>query len=295
MPLEDVRVMTDRARRGRYAIGYFEAWNLESLQGVLDAAEQSRSPIVIGFNGEFLSRPQRIAEERLSICAAMGRAAAETASVPCALIFNECSHEVWIERAIQLGFNLVMPVTPGMDFEQSARSVARLAKLVHENGAAIEGEIDELPCGSSGTIVASALQTDADVAARFVEATDVDLLAVSVGNVHIRIRGEGELDLELLATIRQKVAVPLVLHGGTGISRRSLQAAIGLGVAKVNYGTYLKQAYLEALSSALRTEQSNPHELLGMGGPDDLMVAGRTAVREAVLSRLDWLGCCGKA
>ena len=68
MPLEDARVMANDARRGGYAIGYFEAWNLESLQGVLDAAEQSRSPIIIGFNGEFLSIPSRVAVERLARC-----------------------------------------------------------------------------------------------------------------------------------------------------------------------------------------------------------------------------------
>ena len=127
MPLEDARVMANDARRGGYAIGYFEAWNLESLQGVLDAAEQSRSPIIIGFNGEFLSSPSRIAVERLAIYAAIGRAAAETTPVPCALIFNECSNDDWVRQAIHAGFNLVMPIMPGIDLKECTRRVEKLA------------------------------------------------------------------------------------------------------------------------------------------------------------------------
>jgi ketose-bisphosphate aldolase len=295
MPLEDVRVMANDACRGGYAIGYFEAWNLESLQGVLDAAEQSRSPIIIGFNGELLSSPSRIAIERLAIYAAMGRTAAETTPVPCALIFNECSNDDWVRQAIHAGFNLVMPVMPGVDLDQCTLRVANLVAIAHEHGVAVEGEIDELPCGSTGVIESRGMRTDPELAARFVERTNVDLLAVSVDNVHIRIKGAGGLNLELLEKIHQRVAVPLVLHGGTGITREALEAAIGLGVAKVNYGTYIKQRYLAAVIGALSNKQSNPHDLLGLGGEQDVMVAGRAAVRDAVLERLPWLGCCGKA
>jgi fructose/tagatose bisphosphate aldolase len=98
-----------------------------------------------------------------------------------------------------------------------------------------------------------------------------------------------------LAAIREQVKIPLVLHGGTGISSGSLQEAIRLGVAKVNYGTYLKQRYLKAVRSALSRHAGNPHELFGLGGEGDVMVAGRNAVRDAVLERIGLLGCCGKA
>jgi len=86
MPLESIGVLMRRASEGRYALGYFESWNLESLQGVIDAAEETRSPIIIGFNGEFLSRPDRLARERLDWYGALGLAAARSATVPCGLI-----------------------------------------------------------------------------------------------------------------------------------------------------------------------------------------------------------------
>src|SRR6476469_2518924 len=112
MPCENVCHMMDRARRWGYAVGYFESWNLESLQGVVDAAERTRSPVILGFTGEFLTRPDRLAEERLELYAAMGRAACHSAKVPCGLIFNECPRDEWVRRASKLGFNLVMPADP---------------------------------------------------------------------------------------------------------------------------------------------------------------------------------------
>jgi fructose/tagatose bisphosphate aldolase len=129
----------------------------------------------------------------------------------------------------------------------------------------------------------------------FVAATGIDLLAVSVGNVHVKPVGTGDLDLPRLEEIRRHVSIPLVLHGGTGIAPRSLREAIGLGVAKVNYGTYLKQRYLSAVRGVMKRQGLDPHLTLGMGGIEDAMVAGRLAVRDAVLERIDLLGCCGRA
>ena len=159
---------------------------------------------------------------------------------------------------------------------------------------AVEAEVGHLPSGITGKADESC-PTDPELAARFVQETGVDLLAVSVGNVHVLIKGEQELDLDRLSQIFLKVAKPLVLHGGTGISATSLREAISLGVTKVNYGTYLKQRYLAAVRASLAENVENPHELLGIGGDHDVMVAGRLAVRDAVLERIGSLGCCGKA
>jgi len=103
MPLTPIRELIRDARENHYALGYFESWNLESLQGVLDCAEETRSPIILGFNGEFLSRPGRKVPERLRCYAELGRAAASYASVPCGLIFNECPRDDWIREAIIAG------------------------------------------------------------------------------------------------------------------------------------------------------------------------------------------------
>ncbi len=295
MPLEPMADLMRRAREGGYAVGYFESWNLESLQGVVDAAEAVRALIILGFNGDFLSGAGRRAPERLAWYAALGRAAAASASVPCGLIFNECARDEWVRLAADVGFNLVMPADAAAAPADFTRRVAELTRHAHARGAAVEAELGELPCGAHGGDPEGGEMTDPAAAARFVAETGVDLFAVSVGNIHIKLAGEQPLDLDRLAAIHAKVDRPLVLHGGTGIDAASLRAAIGLGVTKVNYGTYLKQAYLRAVRGALATGEANPHELLGLGGAGDVLVAGRFAVRDAVLARIENLGCCGKA
>src|SRR5690348_6556343 len=138
MPLQPISDMISHAFKHHYAIGYFESWNLESLQGVIDAAEQSRSPVIIGFNGEFLSRPARLAQERLEWYATLGKAAASSASVPCGFIFNECPDDGWVRQAITAGFNLVMPVPE--QAESPAQYAIRVCDIVvyaHSRGVAV--------------------------------------------------------------------------------------------------------------------------------------------------------------
>src|SRR5262245_59014902 len=96
------------AQRGGYAVGYFESWNLESLQGVVDAAEATGSPVILGFSGVNLPDPRRELPERLELYAALGRAACADAVVPTALLFNESPYLDEVARALDLGFNLVM-------------------------------------------------------------------------------------------------------------------------------------------------------------------------------------------
>jgi ketose-bisphosphate aldolase len=295
MPLKPALDLVRDAHAKEYALGYFESWNLESLQGVLDAAEQTDSPIILGFNGDFMSHSDRRLPERLRCYAALGKAAASGATVPCALIFNECPRDDWVREALLSGFNIVMPADPEASYEDYLDRVKALTRLAHQCGAAIEAELGKLPSGAGGDVQDGSSMTDPEVAGYFARATGVDLLAVSVGNVHVMLQGERDLDLERLARIREHVSTPLVLHGGTGITATTLREAIRMGVVKVNYGTYLKQRYLKALGFTLGKGSLNPHELLGLGGDRDLMVAGRIAVRDAVLERIDLLGCCGRA
>lgn len=287
MPLESISRLMQAAEREQYAVGYFESWNLDSLQGVIDAAEQTRSPTIVGFNGEFLSRRAGAKEDDLALYAAMGLAAAGRATVPCGLIFNECPDDAWVERAITAGFNLVMPADPEATFRDYTRRVRWLRELAHAREVAVEADVE----GEDGDDPAAYAKR----AYAFAQETGVDLLAVSVGNEEIKLDGRAPLDLARLEALHQCMDIPLVLHGGTGIEDESLRQAIRLGVRKVNYGTYIKQRYLPAMRVALANGEQNPHALLGDGSETDMMVIGRKAVRDAVLERIELLGCCGKA
>ena len=294
MSLEPIGGLMRHARRNDYAIGYFESWSIESLYGVIDAAEQQRSPVIIGFNGEFLSHGDRVETERLALYGALGRAAAQSAKVPCGFIFNECAQDAWTREAVTAGFNLVMPADAEASPEDYAARVTEITEYAHAHDVAVEAELGELPFAAAGEGHRGS-PTSPGEAARFVAETGIDLLAVSVGNVHVALNGSFGLDLDRLAAIHAATDVPLVLHGGSGIDGGDLRKTIALGVSKVNYGTYIKQRYLAALRRALETDEPSPHALLGMGGEGDLMVVGRRAVREAVLERMPLLNSAGKA
>jgi ketose-bisphosphate aldolase len=286
MSLEPIDRLMQHARAYEYAVGYFESWNLDSLQGVIDAAEKTRSPVIIGFNGEFLSQRAGAQSDELALYGSLGKAVATQAHVPCGLIFNECSSEHWLARAITAGFNLVMPADPGGAPGDYTSRVKRLTATAHAGGVAVEAEVEHQ--------VAHEETTDPEEAARFVKATGVDLLAVHVGNGEIKLEGRAALELDRLKAISQRVDIPLVLHGGSGIADDSLKAAIHLGVRKVNYGTYMKQRYIRALRGGITSNETNPHALLGDGSETDVIVVGRTAIRDAVLERIELLGCCGR-
>jgi fructose/tagatose bisphosphate aldolase len=296
MPLVPISTLIAAAQAGQYSLGYFESWNLESLQGTIEAAEITRSPIIIGFNGEFLTHTHRLPVEPIALWAALGRAAAEAAAVPCGLIFNECADDAALRQAVDTGFNLVMLADPGAFYEDYEQRVRSLVQYAHPWGTAVEAELGELPSGLLGEDAAhNASETDPELATRFARATGVDLLSVSVGNVHVLVNGERPLNFDLLARLSQKTGIPLGLHGGTGIPINDLRAVGRYGVVKVNFGTYLKQRYLAAVRQALNSSEVNPHKLLGMGGEEDVMSAGRRAVRDAILERIEALGCCGRA
>ena len=292
--MESLPNLLKSARLGGYAVGYFESWDMASLQAVLDAAEETSSPVVVGFNGEFLTDARRLAPERLPLYGALGKAACETATVPCAFIFNESPMLASVYEAAGCGFNVVMYADHRVSRAELIERVRELTSAAHAQGVAVEAEHDELPFGHPED---EAPLTDAEEAAEFVANTGVDALAVSVGNVHVMTVGKAALDVPRVARLAEVVPAGLVLHGGTGIDESSLREAIAAGVTKVNYGTVLKAAYLPAIEDKLAAtcRLTNPHARLGSGLDTDVLMAGRLAVREEVRRIMQVLGSCGQA
>ena len=277
------------AENGGYAVGYFESWNLESLQAVIEAAEELRSPVIVGFSGMHIPDARRSVDERLEIYAAMGLAACKTSSVATAMIFNECPHTEWLEKAVALGFNIVMFADETLTTQQLWRRV-RETVVMAGGRAAVEGEINALPGVAEGlaTKPAALSLTGPDEAARFVEQTGVDSLAVSLGQAHLHGRAKLELDLDRLAAIRGRVGVPLVLHGATSVDDGSIQAGIRIGLRKINVGSALRRAFFAGVKSKIAQvgEDYNPYEVLGSGRGDDLMLAGKLAMKSVVKEKI---------
>ncbi len=299
MPLVPFADLMAAAERGRYAVGYFESWNLESLQAVADAAETMRSPVLLGFSGIYLHHPKRLAAEHLSYYGALGNEACRQLSVPAALVFNESPHLERVLEAIELQFGLVMFSDDALPFDKLGEVVGRVVRKAHASGSAVEAEVAALP-GVQEELLAVPDErklTDVYQAREFVKRTGVDALAVNVGQVHVHGREEIRLDLDRLAELRREIPVPLVLHGGTSIHRRDLSDAIGLGVRKVNVGSVLKRSYFEALRQSAASVHGgyNPYEVIGSGLKEDVLVPGRLALQKVVENLMRLFGSAGKA
>jgi len=292
MPLVPFTDLLNDARQGGYAVGYFEAWDSYSLEAVLEAAELERSPVVLGF-GCLLLDQGWLDDGGIEIFGALGRVVAERSQVPVSLLLNEAHTLEHAVRGIEAGFNAVMLATT------EAETIAVLAQIAHEHEVAVEGELDSLPDGNpEGEIDEShASLTDPDLAAAFVQATHVDALAISIGNVHTLEANVAQVDLDRLGMIQRVVGVPLVIHGGSGFPAGAIPAAIARGVAKFNVGTALKRAVLEGLSAGVRgfPEGASPHELIGSHKSSDLLEAAKPRLVEKVRSLTRLYGSAGRA
>ncbi len=293
MALVSMTQLLAEARAGSYAVCYCESWNLESLVAAAEAAEELEAPIVAGFNGGFLKHPARPKPEELAYYAGMGLAL-WCRGVRAAFLLNETDDFGQIERAIGLGFNTVMVENERLEASHYRSLVKTVVAIAHPAGVAVEAAAGRLADGA-GHVIAEA--TSPGEAQRLVEETGVDALSVAVGNVHILTEGQASIDLEMLENIHARVAVPLVLHGGTGIPMERIDDYIRRGVAKINFGTTLKQVYLEAVRQKLAAYQRpmSPHPFLGMGGEEDILVAGREAVKQKVRELVTLTRSAGKA
>jgi ketose-bisphosphate aldolase len=299
MPLVPFSELMHQAEKGRYAVGYFESWNLESLQAVANAAEARRSPVILGFSGIYLPHPSRTTRDRLGVYAALGLEICRSLSVPSCLLFNESPHFDWVMEAIDLGFGLVMYSDEEASANEQVERVRSIVERAHRKGVAVEGEITPLP-GVGGELPAAPewnCLDDPDAARSFVECTHVDALAVNVGQAHLHGRSKVQLNLARLRELQEMIAVPLVLHGATSISQSDLKEAIQLGVRKINVGSVLKRSFFEAMRSACSKvgDGYNPYEVVGSGFENDVLSRGRTALQKTVEELMTFFGSASRA
>lgn len=281
-----VKTLMEHALEHKYAVGYFESWNLESALAVVRAAENVKSPVMIGVCGTYIGEPKRKYKESLTVYQAMLSRIAEEAKVPVALLLNESDDEEMVIRAAENGFDMVMyaPVFAAEEvpFDELTKIQKRIVEKAHKNGAAVEGEVGELPLyNSAAGKLHEGEDTDPELCAAFVKETGIDTVAVSVGNCHLKEDGMVTINYDALKVLAERIDIPLVLHGGTSIAREDLGKAAAMGVAKVNFGTGMKRAVLNTVKNYLaehEIDQMDPNDVLGRGGEKDLLVLEQEAV-----------------
>ena len=265
MPLVNPREMVASAYGSGRAVVAGNVSTVEMVRGLVGAAEDSERPIMIQFNRAGLRQIGGVEIAAAAVRAVAGESAAEVG-----LHLDHADSLQELSDAINVGFGSVMvdgstlPLERHVQLTQSARGLAAWS------GLPLEAELGHVAGTEEGVTIGAASWTDPDQAAEFVSATGVDWLAVAVGNVH---GGApiGGLHVERLRAIHERVAVPLVLHGASGLGEAELQMAAELGVAKINVGTALHEAMAAGMGSSL------------LERPDDLrraLRAGEAAVRE---------------
>jgi fructose-bisphosphate aldolase class II len=289
MPLVDMGDMLNHAHRNAYAIGGFHPLDVSFLDAILQAAEACRSPVILS-----LAEPHfRYYDFELSMAAA--ERAARRATVPVAI---HLEHGIGCEsavRAINLGCNGVMVDYSDEAFSTNVSRTRHVVELAHRCGITVEGELGRV-AGVVGNDAAKAAEgeargdtvyTSVAEAEAYAERTGVDCLAVSVGTVHGHVRGRPRLDFDRLRKIRSTVDLPLVIHGGSGLSDDQYRRLIQGGVSKISYFTALADVAADSIRGNARAD--------ACGGYTALVADVRSRIRTEVARCMVLWGSAGRA
>lgn len=268
------RILTD-AQRGNYAVGGFNCPGLEYVLAVIRAAEDCGEPVILSF-------PQ-VHEKTvpLKVIAPVLLRAAAASGVPACVHLDHGSDKDYISRALDLGFNSVMYDGSKLPLEKNIENTRAVVELARRYGADVEAELGGIAgdeAGISTGETANAALTDPDEAVRFVRETGVDSLAASIGTAHGFYTAPPKLDFARIEEIHRKTGVPLVMHGGSGVSETDYALAISKGIRKINYYSYMAKAGVDSVKDLLREKNANYFHELASAATE----AMRADVRKAI-------------
>ena len=299
MPLVSFKQLMDNADKYEYAVGYFECWSLDSLLAVCDAAENKRSPVIIGFSGIDFPNYRHLVKDFFDSFANIVNDLAAKCSVPVCSIFNESPSKDLILKGIARKLSIAMFLDPTLSFSEQKSIIKYLTREAHKNNVAVEGEIEAQAGLGENTIDVPEedLLTDVETAKLFIKETGIDALAVNIGQVSFTNEKKSKLNFEHLKKLREEIRIPLVLHGGSSISDEEIKKAIELGIRKINIGKTIKQAYLKKLRNSFIEikEEYNPYKVIGSGLDQDVLIKAKMSMQKAVEVLMVLFGSAGKA
>jgi fructose-bisphosphate aldolase class II len=283
MPLVHMGDMLRHAYDNRYAVGAFDVVSLDFISGVIAAAEEKQAPVIISLAESHFE----YFDFELLMAAVV--AAAERTTVPVAIHLDHGESLESAVRAINLGCTGVMVDASSLPLEDNITHTRAVVDMAHGCGIPVEGELGYVP-GVEGEDAerhpGEVVYTRVEDARRYRDETGVDFLAVSIGTVHGRMRGEPKLDFERLAEINASLKIPLVIHGGTGLGADQFRALIENGVTKINYYTALADAAGQCIHDNAQEEGSS-YTTLQRGVP--------AAVQQEAARCIDIWGSSGRA
>lgn len=283
MPLVTTKEMLLRAQAGHYAVGAFNVENMEMVMAVVQAAEESRAPVIMQ------TTPSTVKYAGLDYYLAMAKAAAERATVPVAMHLDHGDSFELATQALRTGYTSIMIDGSHDSFEDNIALTRRVTDACAPSGVPVEAELgkvggkeDDLEGGDGNPF------TDPQQAKEFVERTGVDSLAVAIGTAHGLYKGVPKLDFDRLSAIRELVSIPLVLHGASGVPDEAVRESIRRGICKVNFATELRIAFSDGVKKYL-AEDPDAFD------PKKYCKVGRAGVVALVKEKIALCGSNGQA
>ena len=273
----------DKAHRENYAVGAFNINNMEILQAVIDAAEETQSPVIIQ------TSEGAIKYAGMDYLAAMVHLAAKKTSVPVALHLDHGTTYETLISCIRNGWTSIMFDGSHFPLAENIEKTKEIVKICHACGVSVEAELGRLGGIEDNISVdeREARLTSPKEAVEFVEGTGVDYLAIAIGTAHGKYKGEPKLDFERLQTIKGLVDIPIVLHGASGVPEESIIKATKLGVNKINIDTDIRVAFTEGVKSVVTTSDIyDPRKICG---------PAKKNMTEVVKQKMIMFGSAGKA
>ena len=282
MTLANGKDILGQAYKNKCAVGGFDAFNMESAQAIIAAAEQAQSPVFL--QACIVS----LQHTGIGYAAALLKEAARSSSVPVCLHVDhgpEVSDVMYLEECMDAGFNSIMVDGSMLPLEENIELTKEVVTIAHKKNVCVEGELGHVSRNTSaGREEIENLMTDPDTARLFVDKTGIDYLAVSVGSVSGFFQGQIELDIERLNKIKEKVNVPLIFHGGTSIPENQLKQAVPCGVSKVNIAHGVRKAFWDGVMDA--AEKTSGQKVVD---PRPILRQGREDLKNYVLTKIDQL------
>ncbi|MDR1549798.1 MAG: class II aldolase [Hungatella sp.] len=277
MGLVKMKELLNQASEKNWAVGAFSVGNLEMVKGAVKAAEDMNTPIILQI------AEVRLPHSPLILMGPMMVEAAKNAKVDIAVHLDHGKTIQVLKQALGYGFTSVMMDSSHLPFEENMAKTLEAANLAREYGATIEAELGLVGGSEDGSTDMGILCTNPDDARTFCERTGVDALAVAIGNAHGNYPVAPRLAFDVLEAIDQKTDVPLVLHGGTGITPEDFRKAIGLGIRKINIATASFDSLTKEAVKYLESEGN--HDYFGL---NEAMVRG---VYENVIKHIRIFNC----
>lgn len=256
--LVNLKEILEIAERDNIAIGMFNATGFDSLQAVIAAAEELNQPVIIAH-----AEVHNVYND-ISIVGPAMVAAAKNAKVPvCVHLDHGVSMEM-IYRALRIGFTSVMIDASALPYEENLALTKQVVEMSHAMGVSVEAELGRLVTGEAGskeevdtTMKAEDFYTDPAEAEAFCKETGVDALAIAFGTAHGFYNAQPKLDFDVVKNVAAATGLPLVMHGGSGVSEEGFKKAIGNGIRKVNYYSYMSKAGYEAAKAEIEAGNSS--------------------------------------